>query len=127
MNYLLDTHTLLWFLEDDEKLGDLAKSEIVNIENKCFVSIASLWEIALKVNIGKLELGISFSDFEIEIQKNNIEILPINIEHLNILLSMEFYHRDPFDRILIAQAQCEGFIMITKDDNIEKYNLQVLW
>lgn len=127
MKFLLDTHSLIWFLEDSLKLSIRAKNEIKNPKNECFVSIVSLWEIALKIGIGKLELDIPFSEFEMEIYKNNFEILPIEFEHLQQLNQLEFYHKDPFDRLLIAQAQSEKMIFISKDENFNKYKVEVLW
>jgi PIN domain nuclease of toxin-antitoxin system len=117
MKYLLDTHSLIWFLEDNDKLSILAKTEIKNIQNRCFVSIASLWEIALKTGIDKLKLDVPFSRLKNEIQENNFEILPIELKHLEQLLFLNFHHRDPFDRLLIAQAQNEKMIIISKDEN----------
>ena len=127
MRYLLDTHSLIWFFEDNEKLSILAKTEIKNLQNRCFVSIASLWEIALKIGIDKLKLDISFSRLKNEIQDNNFEILPIELAHLNQLLLLDFYHKDPFDRIIIAQAKDEKMVIITKDENFSKYEVGIIW
>lgn len=128
MRYLLDTHSLIWFLEDHIQLSDKARGKIMNIENRCFVSIASIWEIFIKVNIGKLKLDFPVSALKREIHENGFEILPIEFEHLQQLLQLDFHHKDPFDRLLIAQAQCEKMTIITKDNNFSKYNkVKLLW
>lgn len=128
MRYLLDTHSLIWFLEDDINLSYKAKSEITNLENQCFVSIVSLWEIFVKINIGKLKLDFPVSVLKKEIQNNSFEILPIAFEHLQQLLQLDFHHKDPFDRLIIAQAQSEKMVVITKDGNFNEYNnVKLLW
>lgn len=127
MRYLLDTHSLIWFLEDNPKLSTLAKSEIKNLQNQCFISIVSLWEIALKTGIDKLDLDIPFSKFKKEIQENSFEILPIEFEHLQELLHLDFPHKDPFDRLIIAQSISEKMTIITKDENFDKYKVKLLW
>src|SRR5690606_27393323 len=127
MRYLLDTHSLIWFLEDNPKLSTLAKSEIKNLQNQCFISIVSLWEIALKTGIDKLDLDIPFSKFKKEIQENSFEILPIEFEHLQELLHLDFPHKDPFDRMIIAQSISEKMTIITKDENFDKYKVKLLW
>jgi PIN domain nuclease of toxin-antitoxin system len=127
MKYILDTHTLIWFLEDNQKLSFYAKNAIENSQNQCFVSIVSLWEIAVKVSLGKLVLRYGFSELSNFINKSNIEILPIEFEHLQQLHQLDYHHKDPFDRLLIAQAQSEKMIFITKDENFDKYKIQILW
>ncbi len=102
MKYLLDTHTLLWFLDGDKELPTHLKKEIEDVRNDCFISIASLWEIAIKYSLGKLNLQFPFSNFSDYLIKNRIDILPITFIHLQQLLNLEIYHKDPFDRIIIA-------------------------
>lgn len=127
MKYIIDTHTLIWFLEDNPKLSIRAKNAMENSRNQCFVSIVSLWEIAVKVSLEKLVLRYRFADLYDFINKSNIEILPIEFEHLQQLNQLEFHHKDPFDRLLIAQAQSEKMIFISKDENFDKYKVDVLW
>jgi len=128
MRYLLDAHTLIWFLEDDEKLSRRARSEIKNIRNQCFVSIAVLWEIAIKVSLGKLQLRAEFNKIHEFLHETSIEILPLELEHLEVLLHLDFHHRDPFDRIIIAQAESEDLIVISKDSFFSKYSqVKSLW
>ena len=104
MNYLLDTHTLIWLLEGNENLSKEARTVIEDSQNLCFISSASLWEMAIKVSISKLEMKIPYKDLAILIWENGIEILPIEFEHYLELLHLPFHHKDPFDRLIIAQA-----------------------
>ncbi len=127
MAFLLDTHTFLWFINGDKKLPKNIRSVIDNIDNKCYLSIASLWEIAIKMRVNKLELDFGFSGLLSQIIDNNFELLDINFKHLLELTSLELHHRDPFDRIIIAQAIEENFTIITKDGNLKLYNIKVLW
>ena len=100
---------------------------IKNIELKCYVSIASIWEIAIKLSLGKLELNGGFNEIS-EIMKNyDIELLHIAFEHIRKLLDLDFHHRDPFDRIIIAQGLVEKMTIITKDENFSKYGVKILW
>lgn len=117
MKILLDTHSLIWFLEDNPKLSGSAKNEIEKLRNQCFVSIASFWEIAIKVSLGKLELRYDFSKLFEFCQKSEIRILPIEPKHLEQLLHLGFHHKDPFDRLIIAQAKSEKMTIISKDEN----------
>lgn len=127
MQYLLDTHTLLWFLEDNPKLPQKVKNEIVDIDNKCLISIATLWEIAIKISIGKLAIHFPFDKFALYLSDSEIDVLPISIEHLLQLLNLELHHRDPFDRLIIAQAVAEDFIILSRDENFKHYTTNLLW
>ena len=102
MNYLLDTHTFLWFLEGSEDLSEKARTSIENTENVKFISIASLWEVAIKLNLGKLQLDIKLAELKEVIIKNNFEILPLDFEHIIGLSKLEDIHKNPFDRIIIS-------------------------
>lgn len=106
MNYLLDTHTILWFLEGNENLSLDARFATENPDNISFISIASIWEIAIKLNLGKLKLDIKLEELKSEIIKNGFEILPLDFEHIIGLSNLETIHKDPFDRIIISQAIC---------------------
>ena len=127
MNYLLDTHTLIWFLNGDKELSSNAGKAIESIEAFNFVSIASLWEIAIKVSLGRLELKTSFKKIEEQIIKNNFEILPITFRDTMVLSTLPFHHRDPFDRLLIVQSMNNKFIVISKDQHFDKYKINLLW
>ena len=104
MSLLLDTHALIWFLEGDSQLSQTAKSEILNLDNACFVSQASLWEMAIKLSLGKLEIRSSYQDLPKLMWENGIEILAIEFEHFDYITNLPFHHKDPFDRIIIAQS-----------------------
>ncbi len=125
--FLLDTHTLLWFIEDDIKLSIQAKSILSENSTPKFISIVTLWEIAVKYSLKKLELNISLADFFNLIHSSDINIINISTEHLLILNSIEHHHKDPFDRIIIAQAIAENFTIITKDENFSKYEVNIIW
>jgi len=127
MRYLLDTHTLLWFLQDDPQLPKKVSNEITNVENSCFVSIASLWEIAIKINLGKLSIKFPFVQFASYLADNDIEILQIGFDHLIQVATLDLHHRDPFDRIIIAQGLVENLIIITKDEHFLSYTDRTLW
>ena len=126
MQYLLDTHTFIWFIEDDKMLSPKAAKEIIEINNDCYLSIASLWEIAIKINIGKLILKVPFKDLISLIIENNIQILSIDFEHLQKLMTLELIHRDPFDRIIIAQAIVHNFTIIGNDKNFKYYPIKCI-
>lgn len=127
-SYVLDTHTLLWFLNGDVQLSSKAKETIVAPQNKCFISIASLWEIAIKIKLGKLTLQFDLQELALHLNRSNIELLPIAFEHILETMDLEDQHRDPFDRIIIAQAKFEKLVIITKDTNFHKYqSIKLLW
>lgn len=127
MSYLLDTHTFIWFINGDALLPKKVIDEIKDLNNQCFISIASIWEIAIKSKLNKLTL---FSDFDKIIEfldENQIEVLPIGFNHILALNNLEFHHRDPFDRILIAQSITEELILLSKDKNFAFYDVNVFW
>ena len=128
MKYLLDTHTLLWFLKGDKKLSDGARQLIDNPHNVKFLSIASLWEIAIKVSLGKLVLDKSFERlFPEQLHFNRIQILDITVDSLIKLTTLPFHHRDPFDRLIIAQALVEGLPIIGADAAFDAYGISREW
>jgi PIN domain nuclease of toxin-antitoxin system len=128
MNYLLDTHVFLWFLDGNANLSKKARSAIEKASNKNFVSIASIWEIAIKMSLGKLKLDVKIEDLKTEILKNNFEILPLDFEHIIELSELEEIHKDPFDRVIISQAISERLTIISKDSNFGLYkNVKVYW
>jgi PIN domain nuclease of toxin-antitoxin system len=127
MDLLLDTHSLIWFLNGDEKLSDNVKIAIEDPSNSKFVSIASIWEIAIKISLDKFRFPRGFRYFLDLVEENGFEILPITFEHAMVLSTLEFIHRDPFDRLLIAQCTADKLILATKDDNIKRYNIQTIW
>ena len=127
MDLLLDTHALIWFLNGDKKLSQKAKNLIEDPNNSKVVSIASIWEIAIKLSLGKFKFKKGFKYFLELVEENGFEILPISFDHTMIVSTLEFLHRDPFDRIIIAQCKIENMILITKDENIKQYKVEITW
>lgn len=127
MKYLLDTHSLIWFTEGNPKLPEATKAVIEDIDTECFVSVASFWEIGIKISLGKLKLDIPFVDLENWVVNNRITILPIRFDNIIQLSKLPFHHRDPFDRTLIAQALNEKLTVITKEKLFEEYGVTRLW
>jgi PIN domain nuclease of toxin-antitoxin system len=127
MDILLDTHSLIWFLNGDEKISDKAKSLIEDSSNSKIVSIASIWEIAIKVSLDKFRFPKGFKHFLDMVEDNGFEVLPITFEHALELSTLEFIHRDPFDRLLIAQCKSDNLVILTKDDNIKRYKIKTIW
>ena len=127
MKYLLDTHAFLWFINGSIELSPKAKSIIQNPKNAIFLSIASFWEIAIKLNIGKLAIDMPFEEMKKEADKNDFQILPIQFEDTLLLTSLELFHKDPFDRILISQAIQNNLVIITRDSNFDAYPVRIIW
>ncbi len=127
MRLLLDTHPFIWFINGDNQLPEKVKILIADSENECFLSIASIWEIAIKTSLGKLELQSDFDKITDFLLDNGIEILPIKFEHLQTLLKLEYYHRDPFDRVIISQGIAENLMVLSKDEIFDKYPIKLIW
>lgn len=126
MRLLIDTHILIWFLEGNKLLSKSRRQVIANPQNDVFVSISSLWEMAIKISLGKLTLAKPFTDVIKQIGTENIEILPISPEHTLQVSTLPFHHRDPFDRIIIAQAQIENFSIMMNDPDFANYAVRIL-
>jgi PIN domain nuclease of toxin-antitoxin system len=127
MHYLLDTHALIWFLKADAELSDYARSVLRDTGNVRFVSAASFWEIAIKVALGKIQLDLPFSELNLLMKKVGFEWLPIEFEHTLKVSSLPLLHRDPFDRMLVAQALAEQLTIVTKDPWFSLYDVPVVW
>ena len=128
MNILVDTHTFLWAVTDDRRLSETARALIGDGANQVFLSAASMWEIVLKAGAGKLHVTGGASRFlEHEIRRNRLSPLPIQLAHILRVTSLPPIHKDPFDRLLIAQAQVENLPLITSDAEITRYPVQVIW
>jgi PIN domain nuclease of toxin-antitoxin system len=127
MKYLLDTHSLIWFLENNPKLSRKAKSLIENLENEIFVSIASWFEISIKVTIGKLELPDSLAETMARSSEDDITTIAIKESHIIAYqkLPLMDQHRDPFDRVIIATAISENYTIITSDPKFGFYAKQI--
>ena len=128
MRILLDTHTALWMVNEHEKLSPTAKALLRNDKNALFISIASLWEMAIKVSLGKMsELDGGVGVFLSKMENMPIELFPITTDHIGIIESLPFIHRDPFDRMLVATAMADNMTILTADSNIHKYNVPFVW
>lgn len=128
MNVLLDSHSLLWHYLDDPKLGAVAKATIVDPANRILVSAASHWEIAIKLSTGKYTLHVPFPAFVQEaILDNGFTILPIKPGHTAELIALPYHHRDPFDRLIIAQAIVEKLPVVSIDPAFDLYPIQRIW
>ncbi len=125
--YLLDTNALLFFLYDSEKLSKRALDVIYHDDEKISVSIVSMWEIAIKSSIGKLEIKSSISRIAQTCEREQFDVLPIKPFHLDEIGRLPMIHGDPFDRLIISQSIAENLIIITKDRTIPLYNVKVLW
>jgi PIN domain nuclease of toxin-antitoxin system len=126
-NNLLDTHTFIWFINGDSQLSDNARRMIEKADASNYVSIASIWEIAIKISLGKLQLNTAFTEIKIQIDANNFIILPVELEHTLLLATLPFHHRDPFDRIIIAQAIQNDLTIISKDPYFRPYEAKLAW
>lgn len=127
MRYLLDTHTLLWFLNGDKQLSSSARKAIEDLDSIRFASIATIWEISIKSSLNKLILQTSFSEFRRELTDNYIELLPITFEDALTQHTLPLHHKDPFDRIIISQAINNNLTVITRDENFSLYGIKTLW
>ena len=126
MKYLLDTHVLLWYLRNSAELSDSAH-ETIDHAQSVFVSIASLWEIAIKQSIGKLKLEVSTPRLEQLCSERDIRMIGIRTAEIERVKTLPDIHRDPFDRLLVAQAQEGGYVIVTRDRMIPQYPVQTIW
>ena len=122
-NFLLDTHIFVWALEGSNLLPDSIKNKIADPNNKIFVSVVSIWEIVIKRNLKKIKIDF---DIETSIGKAGIEVLAIEASHALEIEKLPPHHKDPFDRMLVAQAIVEKLMIITQDEKIKKYDVSVL-
>ena len=128
MRLLLDTHVFLWFILNDPKLSLNAHNLVVNPVNDILISTASYWEIAIKVSIGKFHIPGSFQPWiDHQITSNSFDVLTISIAHAAKVATLPFHHRDPFDRLLVAQALTENIPMISADTLLDAYSVVRRW
>jgi PIN domain nuclease of toxin-antitoxin system len=128
MTLLLDTHAFLWFCQDDPQLSATAKTLIEDPANRKLVSIASCWEIAIKAGLGKLTLGEPSGTYiPAALSRTGFDLLPISLAHATAVESLPMHHRDPFDRLLVAQALVEAVPIISADVAFDPYGVQRLW
>ena len=128
MKLLLDTHTFLWFIGGSDRLSAHARQLIEERDNDRYVSVASLWEMAIKVSIGKLHVPLPFTRLVRQhIVGNAMDVLPVEPEHLDEQRKLPFHHRDPFDRLMIAQAITEEMTIVGRDAEFEAYTVRLDW
>jgi PIN domain nuclease of toxin-antitoxin system len=122
---LLDTHALLWYLTTPEKLPSPARRAIESADSAVYASVASAWEIAIKVAIGRLEFDAG--TLEGALPAVGVELLGISLQHTARVATLPAHHRDPFDRMLVSQALCEAMTLVSRDRELSKYGVGVLW
>ena len=127
MKYLLDTHTVIWLAVNPSALSKSADYAIFDSGDESFVSIASAWEVAIKIGTGKLRFVGGVSEFFKIINENGFGLLPITENHVKTLELLPILHKDPFDRLLISTALAENLTIITADDNIHRYDVPWIW
>jgi PIN domain nuclease of toxin-antitoxin system len=128
MNLLLDTHSFLWFCQDDPALSVSAKALIEDPTNRKSVSVASCWEIAIKAGLGKLRLGEPTGSYvSAALSRTGFELLPISLSHATGVESLPQHHRDPFDRLLVAQAVADGLEIVSGDAALDLYSIKRHW
>jgi PIN domain nuclease of toxin-antitoxin system len=128
MKLLLDTHTFIWWSSAPNKLSPKALALCQDASNRVLLSVTSVWEMQIKHQLGKLRLDLPLGDLISEQREiNRIEVLPITLPHVLVLESLPFHHKDPFDRLLIAQANSEGAVLVTKDPAFEEYPVKLIW
>jgi PIN domain nuclease of toxin-antitoxin system len=128
MRLLLDTHTFLWWINNDPLLSEAASASITSVRNECFVSLASCWELAIKTSIGKLRLSKPVERFiPEELAANDFQLLPIDFRHVAKVETLPFHHRDPFDRLLVAQSLTEKMTMVSADGVLSRYGVKRVW
>jgi PIN domain nuclease of toxin-antitoxin system len=128
VNLLLDTHALLWFIDGNKNLSTKARTLIEDQDNQTFISAVSLWEMAIKISIGKLSMAQPFESLIAEqLSINSIEVMAIKIEHLGQVSRLSFHHRDPFDRLLVAPAIIEKMPIVSADAAFDLYSVRRLW
>ena len=128
MNLLSDTHAFIWTFSNTKKLSLTAVKEFKNPANQVFLSVASVWEMQIKIKLGKMIFNDTLENIIIEQQTvNNIQILPVELSHALYIENLPLHHKDPFDRLLISQAIVENMTLVSADTNFAKYQVNLLW
>ena len=128
MSLLLDTHAALWYALEDPQLTAAARHAIENEPASVFVSPASYWEIAIKISLGKYQLASAFDLFwKRAVDEEGLTVLPIEIRHASQVTVLPYVHRDPFDRMLVAQALTDGLILVSNDSILDGYGIRRIW
>ena len=128
MRILLDTHALLWLITGDKRLSKTSMKIFLNTDNRLYFSIISLWEICIKKSLDKISLKNNWLDIiKQEMKTNSIQWLPVEVFHCAKVIELPFYHRDPFDRMLIAQAMTEDLSILSRDKRFSAYDIKCIW
>lgn len=128
MKLLLDTHAFLWFIGGSSRLSSSARTVIEASGNERFISAASIFEMAIKISLGKLTVGQPLEEILArETDSGAFSLLPIEVRHVSVLASLPFHHRDPFDRLLAAQSLVDGLVLLSVDEAFEAYGVRRLW
>jgi PIN domain nuclease of toxin-antitoxin system len=125
---LVDTHALVWMLHEPEQLSPKAREVLSDLSNDVLLSVACAWELALKHALGKINLGMPFRPFlEGAIRRARLTMVPITLEHLDRVGELPHHHRDPFDRMLVAQALADGVACVSRDERLDSYGVSRIW
>jgi len=127
VSLILDTHAAIWFTLNDPQLSSAAKTAIETEPNKVYISPASYWEIAIKIQKGNYRLQVPFQTFWEEAIAGGLTLLPIEITHADRLITLPTFHRDPFDRMIVAQGLVEGLTLVSCDSILDRYNIPRIW
>ncbi|MFN0087400.1 MAG: type II toxin-antitoxin system VapC family toxin [Blastocatellia bacterium] len=128
MKLLLDTHAFIWWDSEPDKLSLKAMAACKDAANVLVVSVASIWEVQIKIQLGILTLRMPLVDvIQDQQQKNGVQILPVSLKHVLAIDQLPFHHKDPFDQMLMAQANAEGATIVSKDSELSKYPVRILW
>ncbi len=128
MKILLDTHVFLWLRNDPKQISEQVLTAYYDTNNEVFLSIASIWEMQIKSQLGKLELKLPLTELiEEQVLNNSLQILPIEIEHIFALAGLPFYHKDPFDRLILVQSKLEKLNLASADTVFSNYDVNLFW
>ena len=128
MKILLDTHAFLWLMVDDPRLSGTAKSAFTDVNNEIYLSLASAWEMAIKSSLQKLKLPLPVKDYIVtRSQAHQVKLLPIALDHIAVVETLPLHHRDPFDRLIIAQSIFETLYILSDDQFFDSYPIQRIW
>ena len=128
MRLLLDTHALIWFAEDSPELSEPARAALADTSDDVFCSVASIWEMAIKLSLGKLKMSVRLEGpFERLLERNGFRLVPVEYLHAARVAALPWHHRDPFDRLLVAQAMVEGMALLSQDGQLDAYGIERIW
>lgn len=127
MQLLLDTHAFLWWAHAPEKLSTPVLEALASVENTLYLSLASVWEMQIKIGLGKLQAHVPIEQLLVEQQSNGLQLLAIEIPHLLLINNLPALHKDPFDRLLLAQAKVENMVLVTADKALQTYGIATFW